>query len=280
MLDKVFYEYILAKFNANTSSVTFKGNYVYLRVNDTMTLMEATSYNAYDTAPVSYVACAEVISTETPFVESNNRSGWVKQYAFMFPLSKKDDVLAALQETRDTFLSTNTHTVTDGSDTYTFVIKCQRPTYAGATKARAGEIYVTYTMQLMADSVELGYYGNTTVVSLAINGGTLQALIVDSLTVSSANTIDPSNIITSESNISNAIIGRGVNFTLDVYYDSTTLLETLYKQIMGDTSREQIYDLRVVFDGITENYDVKVASGSVVFKKGVIVKLNITFVEA
>jgi len=276
MLDKKIYEYMLAKFNSeNTQEILFKGNFVFVRVNDTMQIMSASTYNANDLINTPFVGVAQGTSVETPFSESNNRSAFTKRLLFYFDIRNEEKVLDALDELRDYFLANRQHTI-DGFKT---VWRVSRASFI-SNEATGGTVFATYYMDFFGDAVETGFYFDGATHKMCVDGGTLQSIIVSDVSISYATNMNPSNVITSESNTSNVPVSDGLSITMNIYYDSTTLLETLYKHITGKYSRETKYDYQVVFDSISQDYELYIQSGSVVYQNGLIAMLNITFVEA
>lgn len=274
MLDKAIYEYVLSKLNLNTQEITFKGNFLFVRYNDSMTLLSADTYNPYDLTDTKFVGVAESTSIETPYSESNNRSGWTKRYVFMFDYEDNEEVLTALEETRDYFLANRVHTI----DSKTFVWRVSRPSFGG-NQQQNGTINSTYYMDFFGDSVETGNYMDSATHKMCIYGGTLQDIIIDSSIISYTCNMNPSNIMTGEYNTFNSPVSDGVGIQMTINYDSTTLLETLYKHITGKYSRETKYTYQTVFDSITQSYDLYIASGSIVYQNGVLTQLTINFVE-
>lgn len=274
-MEKELYNYILGKFNSeNTKGVVFKGNYVFVRVGDTVSMAQATTYNAWDTKDTSFVPLAETVSNETPFAETVNRSGWVKRYVTMFSTKDKDNVIGAMEEIRDYFFNNKTHTI----DGFTFDFKVGRPQFSG-TEVTGGAIYAIYYMDFFADMMENGYYGSSSVHKMALDGGVLQDLLIDDVTESVGIAVDTANDLLSEINTKNVPISNGVTKQFNVYYDSSVLLETILKQIQGKHTREQIYDYSVTFDGVTQTFELYMIGGSVVWKNGVPVRLLFNMVE-
>lgn len=285
MIDKTIFQLMLDKCNdatINTQGIKFKGNFVFVRVNDNQQMLEASTYNPYDSELNDFVPCAEIISQETSFVEDNNRSGWVKRYAFTFDIRDKDKTLTALQQVRDYFRENSTQTITDTVDTvdtvYKLNVKVSRPSFMG-NQADAGTIYSTYYMDFFADMVETGYFGNEITHTMALSGGIHQSVILDSVTIGSATATNPSNKLTVEANTNNKPISRGVTLQFILDYDGTALNKSIMSVVKGTTSRETIYEYKEVFDGVTTEYDFIITGGSVVSKKGVIVQVNFSGVQ-
>jgi hypothetical protein len=272
MLDKANDETI------NTQGVKIRGNYVFVRVNDNTQMLDESTYNSYDTVDTDFVAMAEIISQETPYVEANNRSGWVKRYAFEFDIRDKTKVLAALQEVRDYFFENTVQSITDDSTTYKMNVKVSRPMFV-SNRQGAGTIFTSYYIDFFADMVETGYYGNEATHTMCINGGTLQSVILDQAIIGSATAMNPSNDLTSEGNTSNQPTARSVTFQFILNYDGTALSKSILSSVEGIGSRETTYDYRKVFDSVTRNYEFRITGGSAIYKNGVVLTINFNGVE-
>ena len=280
MIDKKLFELILSKLNddsINTQEVTFKGNYVFVRINNTQTMMEASSYNAYDLTQKRYIAMAEITSNPTDFVEENNRTDFVKDYAFQFPTNLQDEALEALQEVFLYFRSNNVQTVIDDV-TYKVLIKPSRPRFLG-NQQQAGGIDSTYGMTFFMTLIETGEFTNTATHQMALTGGTLQDIFIDDVTIASQTAMSPSNILTSEVNTKSEPVARGMAFTFSLYYDGTVLLKNILSVVEGKTSRETRYDYEKVFDGVTQSYTLYITGGSVSYKNGLVHKIQFTATE-
>ena len=278
MIDKAIFQFVLDTVNnQNTQGISFRGNYVFVRVNDIQQMLDTSTYNAYDTVDTDFCAMAEIISQETPYVEENNRSGWVKRYAFQFDIRDKDKTLTALQEFRNYLRENSVQSLVD-DETYKMNIKISRPCFV-SNQQGAGTIFTTYYIDFFADMVETGFYGNEATHTMAVSSGTLQSVILDQVVISSATATNPSNILTVEQNTDNQPVSRGLTFNFIINYDGSTLLKTIRKVVEGKTSRETTFDYRKVFDGDTDNYEFVITSGSVVYKNGVIVAINFNGVE-
>ena len=285
MIDKTIFQLMLDKLNdetINTQGVTFKGNFVFVRINDNQQMLETSTYNPYDSELADFVAMAEIVSQETAFVEENNRSGWVKRYAFSFDVRDRDTVLTALQQVRDYFRANSIQSIVDTVDTvdttYNMNVKVSRPSFMG-NQPDGGTVFSTYYMDFFADMVETGYYGNQATHTMAVSGGTKVAINEDSITISQATVTNPSNKLTSEVNTSNRVVSRGVSFDFTLNYDGSTLHKTIRRIIDGKVSRETRFDYRKVFNGDTYDYDLVITGGSCVYKKGVLVQLQFNMVE-
>ena len=334
MIDKTLFLFFLTKLNdtsINTQGVEFKGNYVFVRINDAQQFLSTSSYNAYDTEETNFTALAEVISNEEAFVENNNRSGWTKQYAFQFDIRDKDENLAALQELRDYLRANSTQTIVDDDTTYKMSIKVTRPIFAGNQQG-AGTVFPTYVMTMYADTLETGFFGNeathtmreyttlgvdeitvgetyeiTTLgttdwevifgetelpyivgyqgVAESVGTGTgevttvLQSAIFDQVTVSSATTTNPSNLLTENSNTKHQPVARGVSINFVLNYDGSLLNQAIRRVVEGKQDRETIFVYRKVFDGDSDDYNITITGGSVVYKNGVVVQINFNGVE-
>jgi hypothetical protein len=280
MIDKKLYELILGKLNdatINTQGVTFKGNYVFVRYNDTQTLMEASTYNAYDLKQTVYIGMAEITSVPTDFVEKNNRTDFVKEYAFQFPVRMQDKALEALQEVFLYFRTNNVQTVVDNV-TYKVLIKPHRPRFLG-NQQQAGGIDATYGMSFFITLIETGEFTNTATHEMSISGGTLQDLFIDAVNITNQTAVSSSNLLTSESNTKSEPISRSLSFTFTIYYDSSTLLETILGVVEGKTSRETLFTYQKTFDSVVRSWDIYITGGNVIYKNGLIHQITFNGTE-
>lgn len=280
MIDQKIYQLWLDKFNddsINTQSVSFNGNFVFVRVNDNLTVKQVSTYNSYDTVDKYMVVMGETVSLPTDFVDENNRTGWNKQLTFRFDVRHKDKVLEAIQEVYLYFKANTIQTIEDDT-TYKFKIKPSRPAFAG-TEQGAGTVFVYYTMNFDCETIETGWYGDEATHTMAINGETLQSIILDQVLIGSATAVNPSNKLTVEENTDNTPISRGVTLQFVINYDGTTLNKKLRKVIEGKESRETKFDYRKVFDGDTDNYTFVISGGNLLYKKGVLAQLKFNGVE-
>ena len=285
MIDKTIFQLMLDKCNdatINTQGIKFKGNFVFVRVNDNQQMLEASEYNPYDSKLNDFVPCAEIISQETSFVEDNNRSGWVKRYAFTFDIRDKDKTLTALQQVRDYFRENSEQTITDTVDTvdteYTMNVKVSRPSFMG-NQADAGTIYSTYYMDFFADMIETGAFANGVVHTMALRGETKVACGEDTITISQATTVNPSNKLTASANTENRPVSRAMSFDFFLNYNGSDLHKEILSILDGNGDREQRFDYRKVFGTVTRDYDIIITGGSVVYKKGIVLQLRFKAVE-
>lgn len=281
MIDKKLYELILGKANdetINTQGVPVKGNYVFVRYNDRQTLTEASTYNAYDKVEREFMGMAEITSTPTDFVEKNNRTDFIKEYAFQFSSKRKDESLEALQELFLYFRENNVQVVVDDV-TYKVLIKPHRPRYLGSTTTSAGKVFVLYGMQFFMTLIETGEFTNTATHEMRISGGTYQDLFIDDVTIANQTAISASNLLTSEVNTKAEPVSRAINFSFSIYYDSSVLVETILGVIEGKTSRETLFDYQKVFDGVTRAYTVYITGGTVSYKLGSVHKITFNATE-
>ena len=285
MIDKTIFQLMLDKCNdatINTQGIKFKGNFVFVRVNDNQQMLEASTYNPYDSELNDFVPCAEIISQETSFVEDNNRSGWVKRYAFTFDIRDKDETLTALQQVRDYFRENSEQTITDTVDEvdteYTMNVKVSRPSFMG-NQADAGTIYSTYYMDFFADMIETGAFANGVVHTMALRGETKVACGEDTITISQATTVNPSNKLTASANTENRPVSRAMSFDFFLNYNESDLHKEILSILDGNGDREQRFDYRKVFGTVTRDYDIIITGGSVVYKKGIVLQLRFKAVE-
>ena len=278
MIDKKIFQFMLDTLNdENTQGVKFKGNYVFVRVNDNLQLLEASTYNPYDTVLSDFVAMAETVSQPTDYVEANNRTGWVKQYTFQFDVRNKDTVLEALQEVYNYLKLNNVQEIVD-DETYKFVLKPTRATFVGNQQG-AGTVFTTYSMNLFAETIETGYYGNESTHTMAVHNGTLQSIIIDQVVIGSNVATNPTNDITSNVNTTHKAISRGVTLQFVINYDGTALNKTILGLVEGIGNRETTFDYRKVFDSVTSDYEFLITGGSVVYKNGVVIQIRFNGVE-
>ena len=280
MIDKKIFQFMLDKLNntsINTQGVKFKGNYVFVRVNDNLQLLEASTYNPYDTVLSDFVAMAETVSQPTDYVEANNRTGWVKQYTFQFDVRNKDTVLEALQETYNYLKVNNVQEIVD-DETYKFVLKPTRATFVGNQQG-AGTVFTTYSMNLFAETIETGFYGDEAVHKMAKFGLTPNEVIMDSVTVGSAVSMDVDNDITENANTGNEPIARGVSLQFVLNYKGTALEREIRQVIEGKEDREKTYVYQKEFDTATETWTFRIVTGNVVYKKGGLIQLAFNGVE-
>jgi len=285
MLQQEIYNYILMKANLTTQEITIKGNFVFLVIGDRPTMLEASTLNAFDTVKNKFIPMAETIDEEIPFRENNNRSDWVKQYAFQFPLRLKTEVITALNELRDYFYTHKTHTITDGSTNYTFDFKVSRPRLTAISPPQAGDVYITYSMQFTGVSIEHGKMSSGAVIKMRKDGvAALVTLLHDTITVSSKTAFDPLTLVDDIVNTKNNPLARGVGFQCEIYYDDSTTLtkalaDDIYNSIGGKLARTTKFDFETVFNGITSTYECYISGGSYVFKDGLVQKLIFEMVE-
>lgn len=279
MIDKKIFQFMLDTLNnENTQGIKFKGNYVFVRVNDNIQLLEASSYNPYDTVLSDFVAMAETVSQPTDYVEANNRTGWVKQYTFQFDVRKKDAVLEALQEIYNYLKLNNVQEIVD-DETYKFVLKPTRATFVGNQQG-AGTVFTTYSMNIFAETIETGFYDDEVTHKMNVKGSTVQTIIKDTATIGSATSMDVDNDITDNVNTSNEPVARGVSLQFVINYDDSTFQRVLRKVIEGKSSRETVFTYEKKMPNETaETWDFLVVTGNVVYKKGVLLQLAFNGVE-
>lgn len=280
MIDQKIYQLWLDKFNdktINTQAVSFNGNHVFVRVNDNLTVATTSTYNPYDTVDKYVVVVGETVSLPTDYIDENNRTGWNKQLTFRFDVRQKDKVLEAMQQVYLYFKANTVQSIVDDT-TYKMIVKMSRPAFAG-TEQGAGTVFVYYTMNIDADMLETGWFGNEAVHTMGISSGALTSIILDELIIGSAVAVNPSNKLTVEENTDNKAISRGITYQFTIDYDGTTLNEKLRKVIEGIDSRETKFYYRKVFNSQTENHTFLITGGSVVYKKGVMIQLKFSGVQ-
>jgi len=264
----------------NPDSVSFKGNYHHLIINDRSTMIEASTTNPYDTVKNEFVPVSQTTTKEIAFVEKGvNRAGWLQQYAFYFPESKKVEVLAVLENVRDYFYENPKQTITNDSIDYKFTFKVSRPEKVMTSPPQAGELWFTYIMQFQATSLEKGSFCGEFDIEMKQTADEYQDLLWDSITIQSGIQMNPSNKVTDTNNIENAPIGRSTSGTMEIYYDGTNLLKSIYKVVSGKDPRTTTYDFQTTFDSIVQEYHVRILGGSYVLKQGAVFKLIVNWVE-
>ncbi len=282
MLPQSIYSSILVKLNhidQNPNSVKFKGNYKHLIINDKSVMKEASTNNPYDLADTTFVPMAQIVSKEIPFVEKNNRAGWTQQYAFYFPERNADAVLAVLQNTRDYYYENPQQTITDDSTDYKFIFKVTRPEKVMTSPPQAGEVWYTYILQFQTTSIETGEFCNAFDIEMKLTGETYQDLIWDNVQIQSGIQMNSSNKVTDTNNMENEPIGRNTSGTMEVYYDGTDLLKSIYKVVSGKDARTTTYLIKTTFDSIPQEYNIRISGGSFVLKMGAVFKIIFTWVE-
>jgi|LGOV01.1.fsa_nt_gb hypothetical protein len=282
MLEQSMFNFILEKIHdagVNPDSIKIKGNFNYVMIGDSSEMFETATHNAYDISKEQFIPMALTISKEIAFVEANNRSDWLQQYALMFPESKTEAVLAVLQNLRDYFYDNPTHSITDDSTTYKYAFKVSRPEKVFTSPPQAGEVWHTYIMQFQATSIVSGKFCDEHVITMKKTGGAYASIDWDTITIQTGISMNPSNKITDTDNMTNAPIGRNTSGTMEINYDGSTLNKDIYKVVSGKLDRTTVFFIKDIFDGITHEYEVYISGGSYVLKKRAVYKILFTWVE-
>lgn len=280
MIDKKIFQLMLSKLNddtINTQGVKFKGNFVFVRMNDYQTLASASTYNPYDTVNSKYIGVAEIVSIPTDYVESNNRTEWLKTYAFQFRANMKDEALEALQEVYLYFKSNTVQTIVDDT-TYKLILRVNRPKLEGAQQ-QAGSMSIMYSMDLAAVTIETGYYGNEVTHEMGLGTATPTEIIADNVSINSLCVTNPKSSMTENKNTTHKFIGRTNTLKMQIYYDGTTLTNAILNVIEGKLDRDTEFVYQRTINSVTVSWDIKISSGNIVYKTGQVMMLNIDCVE-
>lgn len=276
MKQKIFYNYVLTAANLNTQSIKFKGNFAYVRVGDAMYMYEQDTNNPYNMRKERFVAMAETTDENVPYREENERNGWIKEYSFQFASRKKEDVIPALNELTQYFKDNPVATI-DGAK-YSF--KATHPRFVSKSLQQNGDIELTYAITITADSVETGYFGDESTITLTDSvTNNYRSFIFDTIDINNATGFNPTNQITNENNVGNEPISRKMTGLIDMYYDGTALSKLIYGVLTGKSDRRTAFKMKIVFDSIITEYEFYIETSTITYKKGVVQRMRFNWVE-
>lgn len=252
MLSKEIFKQIIVDANKTTEDVEFEGNYLFAFYDDTFIVQKQSTDNAYNVNDVEIVPVSEILSTEVPFIEDNNRSDFTKVIEFAFP-SDKTDVLEAMQDLRDYYFTNPRFTIVDNGITYNVNIKATRPNKTRELYDRSGKFIMVYQIKLdmsVYNSVK-GYDSND--LTVKINNIDLDYI---DFTFSSNMVLDPSNKFGSDIT-ENEVYARGIGGVARMIHNKGTVTSLIFNTMIGVLPKETTFNLKYGLEaGFIEEFTI------------------------
>lgn len=274
MLSSKIYEEVITKANLNTQSITFEGNFLFGFYDDTFLIEKQDSNNAYNVSQVSFVPVSEIISTEQPFLEDNNRSDFTKIYEFAFP-SNTPNVIEALQELRDYYYANPTFTVLDNGVTYRVNAKVTRPNKSREIYDRGGYFIMIYQMQFFLTVYDDAKGYDTNQSQILIDS---QLIPYTSFSFGTQTTMDTSNKF-GVNNVEKVPYARGVAGNGQIVYDKSTLSKKMLDSVLQINARDTEYTLSFNIDSKNYTSTIYISSGGITVQKNGVILIDFEWVE-
>lgn len=173
--NKRIFDLILSKLNANTGGITFSGNYMFKfnmsNVNNNFEIVSDT-LNALEFTRVKVVPVVDVQSIQIPFVETNERDDWEKEYYVAIEIpqtqhAKTNETQYVFEESNAQYqavletLETFQNDLTFIEDGYKYTFKVKEPTKVGVFVYN-GIHYQILALTFNLTSLTSGFFGNET----------------------------------------------------------------------------------------------------------------------
>jgi hypothetical protein len=228
------------------NGLTIESGYDCLWYQDgTPTAVVTDTSSIFNYEVVNTIPFSEVLSDETPSVNSSDRSEFNLQYMITFQLEVIDKVKLTLQSYRDYFFE-NRHQVLGD---YNVVFKVVRGNKIRSWEAQSGELMGAYQLGVYCTASK-GYLNKPTdkwEIRNVTQSGTFVDLPLLSESCSYQANTNPS---LAEPNTTFTVKSYVLNKKFTIYYDESTFAKEVYDlAVYGGVS--ETYEIKETFDGIT-----------------------------
>jgi len=261
MFKEEVYNFIITTLNLNTQSMVFDGGYDIVFYRDPVGnpipyVIDTSSTSSYDYAREEIIPVSEEYNNETPSVNGSDRSDYVAQYQVMVRIENLPAVKVALTEFRDYLYANKQHTI----DGYKVGFKTTRGDKQASVRLEGGNIYCFYKISVYFMAIKNGYiYKDADTVSIRLKdtGSYVPLTITDEVTGNAGNPIMSDSSGKSKGELTTMTL----NTTIRFYYNSTAMEKLIYAQIQNKGPKNQLFDIRTIFDGITYDYVAIISGG-------------------
>ena len=256
---KLVYEKVVTVLNLNTQGLVFAGGYLLAWHNGIPYHIDQSSLSQFDWNREEIIPVSEEFNQETPSVNGADRSDYIAQYQIMFRLSAdttESMVQTALEEYR-TYMFANKQHVIDG---YKVSFKVTRGDKQPNFTIEGGSFYGYYKLTVYFTAIKNGYiYKDADTVSIRIKDtGSYEVLIETEEATGNAG----NPVVSDASGTSKGLLTTmTLNNTIRFYYNSSTMEKAIYAQIQNKGNKNQLFDIKTIFDGITYDYVAIITGG-------------------
>jgi hypothetical protein len=262
--NKRLYDLILTRLNANTQGVVFSGNYMFKFSEQTVGSYNfeiiSRSADSLEFTSTEYVPLVDVQSIQVPFVETNKRDDWEREFyvAIKMPSTRNsvtnkteyyfDESNLQYQAILET-LETLSDTLTFEDNGYKYTFKVKEPTKVNVMTYN-GVYYQILAMTFNLTSMEKGFFGNETMGYLGLASDTsfgetsdylLDKMEITEIVGKTTRMVDNIN----DTDVSKQVDKRTWEANITVNFNGNTADMLIYKEKSLFADIDTLYQLKI-----------------------------------
>ena len=276
-------DYIVNKLNLEPN-VEFRKNFVldfsHSAKQETLFTVFDINREQIEMDAISYVPVSEVVSTPTPFVEKNERTGWIKTLAF--PLVIEDGY--QFRETNAYFqalvnLTNDLNGIWDTIGDKKVSFKVTYPRYD--TKAlNGGKWYAIFVIDFYLTAITSGFFTNDYTIEMKrTTDETYTELDYVEFTLPVGADGETIPNVFDNNNTKDKQTRYTTQFSLSFNYFGGDLEDELYSYQMGKGDATKQFDLKLTHQSGVYEYTVSISAGAPLWKRGTVDRVSIDMKE-
>ena len=277
-----FFREILELLNENTHGAKFDGErFFQYNQNGEFAVYEKSTAKAMEYQKIDFTPMSELAQTETPFVDLNKRSDFLKQFIFAIRVEQQDfeDTNPSYLALRDFAVEYQGETITINGDEYT--LKTFEPVREGQPlkMGNYADWFVLVSLSMNVTKLPEGHTGSHVTLEVSEDGTNYHQIDATNITIPTSTDIEGSRSLTTMARNKYHANGKTIEIHADVNHRYRDIDKVIVSALKSKDYTKEFWVRFIDPNDTTEIYECMIKDGTPEYENGIPISYVVTFVE-